>query len=286
MYDKNMKNLLRKKTKILKNPISGSAELFVFAEKMHIQAHLAFTELRLRTKKSNTDNYPQRLSALNVLHNYWVEGVFPKNTYESNKRKPVFIDNNGTYCAVGYLMANTGYSELANDIDKKNKFALVEDINDSNVDTWLNDFGLTKNEAALIQPGYGGFVIERVSYSLQDKVMAVLSILASIAVVILVIVILRLMRNKTVPSVNKRRKLLLSGAGITAIIVGFVFFLPLPTTTVQYLTNSSQDHETIACEGWNTPKNQRPSVCNEFEEKGSVPGWRKAEVPCEGICLL
>lgn len=281
VYDKHIKNLLRKKKIILKNPISSKSKLFVTAERVHIQAHLAITEIRLRIRKSTIGNRTGRLFAMNILHDYWLKGEFPKNTYKKNERNPVFIDSQGTYCAVGYLMAHTGYIDLANDIDKQDKFILVENINDKDVDTWLYDYGLNKNEAALIQPGYGDFVLEKVGYSLQDKIMAVLTIVASIAVIVLVLFMLRLMRNKTVKMSDKRPKLLLSWASIAVLVISFVFFLPDHTTTVMSLTDSSLGNEIIACEGWNTPKEEKPSVCNEFEEKGKVPGWRA--VPCDEI---
>lgn len=276
-----MKSVIRQKTKTLKKPISTNSNLMILTERLHIQAHLACTELRLRLKK-RTARYQQRSSALNLLHDYWIGGTFPRNTYDRAWRKPVFVDAQGTYCAVGYLMTQTGHEKLAKSIDESNKFILVENTNSRSMDTWLYSCGLTKEEAALIQPGYGGFVIEKVGYSVQDKVLALLSIVASVAIIILVIAMLRFIGNRTMPSTVKRHKLLLSGTAMVAIIASFVFFLPLPLTTLKLLT--SQSPEAITCQGWNTPRDQRPGICNEFEEKGSVPGWR--EVPCEDICIL
>ncbi len=271
--------------KNVNKPISSQSKLFNTAEKLHIQAHLALTELRLRfTKNENGKMQAKRGVVADTLHDYWKRGSFPLNTYRTNVRTPVFIDENGTHCAVGYLMAQTGYGDLAQAIDKSDKFVLVEQLNNREATSWLNKYGLSQKEAALIQPGYGGFIIERVSYSLQDKLLAAVSIIASLALIAFVVIALRVVRNRTITKPKKRNALVGFTISTAVIITGFIFYLPAPHRAVEALTYGATSKETITCNGWNTPKNERPSVCNEFEEKGSVPDWR--EVPCEGICLL
>lgn len=272
-------NSVRNKLKSTK-PISSKNKLFVEAEKRHIQAHLALTELRLRVREpKNTAN---RQIALDILHDYWKEGVFPKNIYKPNERTPVFIDGNGTHCAVGYLMAETGYGDLANEIDRDNKFVLVEKLNNSKAEAWLNKYGLRKQEAALIQPGYGGFIIERVGYTIQDKILAAVTLAASLLLVAFVLVALRLLRNRTMAQPKKRSRLLQIAVGSALTITGLIFFLPAPNQAVSSLTSGATAKETITCGGFRA--GELTGICREFRDKGGVPGWR--EVPCEGVCLL
>ena len=275
---------IRSKLRNLDKPISSQSKLFMMAERLHIQIHLAITELRLRLAKGKNEKArARRALTLDALHGYWKSGVFPLNTYKKNLRTPIFIDKNGTHCAVGYLMVQTGCSSLAQTINETDRFVLVEQINCHEVTGWLDNCGLSRKEAALIQPGYGGFVLERVSYSLQDKVLAGISIIASLVLIVLVIFALRIARTRTAARPTKRNHLVGLATAIVVIIASFAVFLPVPHRAVQALISNTSGKETIVCEGWDTPRDKRPSVCNEFEDSGSLPGWR--ELPCEGICL-
>jgi hypothetical protein len=67
----------------------------------------------------------------------------------------VFIDEHGTHCAVGYLMARTGAGDLARRIAGTANLARVADLAaDPGFGDWLDRNGLTAVEAAMIQPAY------------------------------------------------------------------------------------------------------------------------------------
>ena len=268
-----MKSIIRKKTKALIKPVSSKSRLMVLAEKLHIQAHLAFTELRLRQPLSSDKNTRyQRAAVLDTLNDYWRRGLFPKNTYEINQRKPVFIDSNGTYCAVGYLMANTGYDDLAKYIDSSNKFVLVEDLSDNKTKEWLHHNGFKQDEAGLIQPGYSGVIIERVSYSFQDKILAGISIVACFALIAVVTFALIILRNRSVTRNKKWKSLFAIAIGAAAaIIIAFVLYLPPPATAVRSLTGGLLGGKETATCGSFIPF--EADICQEFAEKGSATGW-------------
>ena len=259
----------------------------VLAEKLHIQAHLAVTELRLRLPRgSDNKTRVKRTAVLDELNGYWRKGLFPKNTYDMYKRKPVFIDNSGTYCAVGYVMASTGYSDHAKDINNTNKFVLVENLDDTNTAKWLQQNGFTQKEANLIQPGYGGYVLERVNYSFADKVQAGLTIVACVALLVIVVGALGLLFRRSVPKSKKRKSLLAYAAVAAAIIASFAFFLPYPVTALIILLDESTGYtESITCGSWGGSNDSR-GICEEFENKGRVPGWREAPYePCDEYTL-
>jgi hypothetical protein len=136
------------KTKIVKSMTEVDA----------IQFHLEQTEKLLRNR--NVSNLPenlqqQRLKNLNVLHSYWKTGVFPINDKHQN-RQPYFIDKNNTYCAVGYLMKESGANDIAKEISKNQNYDYLLNIQHPKLMEWIENSGLSINELALIQPGYGG----------------------------------------------------------------------------------------------------------------------------------
>lgn len=123
-----------------------------------IQFHLQETEKLLR--KRNTDHLSASLKKsreanLNTLHTYWQNGVFPVNDKYLD-RQPYFIDKYNTYCAVGYLMQQSGADEMAKDINRRQNYSYLSDISHPNLMKWVAASGLSFDELALIQPGYGG----------------------------------------------------------------------------------------------------------------------------------
>jgi hypothetical protein len=121
-----------------------------------IAMHLQLVEKTLKSRSVvhlNPEQQANRKELLNKLNAYWNKKQFPINDYLSYK-SPVFIDRFGTHCAVGYLMQQSGYENLAREIDNKQKFAYLHDIKVQGVDKWAQEQGFTIDELAWIQPGY------------------------------------------------------------------------------------------------------------------------------------
>ena len=127
-------------------------------ENKRLQTHLNYVEKLLRRKdiSSLTKNQKQnRHKMLDLLHEYWTAGVFPKNYDYPNQRIPCFIDKDGNICAVGYLIERTSGRQTAEKINSKFKYEYLLAMNDQKVDRWVQSSGLTKEECAMIQPTYG-----------------------------------------------------------------------------------------------------------------------------------
>lgn len=124
---------------------------------LRIKTHLAYVEELLREKDvSHLSGVLQRKRkhALDLLHTYHITGEFPKNYEHKDKRLPCFIDIKGTICAVGYLIEKTAGRALAEAINEKFKYSEILSMRDKRVDLWISESGLTKEECAMIQPGY------------------------------------------------------------------------------------------------------------------------------------
>ena len=128
----------------------------VLNEQELIQFHLQQTEKLLRKRNVSAMSVAQqkhRLHNLNTLHNYWVKGIFPINDKHQN-RQPYFIDKYNTYCAVGYLMQQSGSNKMAREIHETQNYSYLFDIKHPQLLHWINESGLSLDELALIQPGY------------------------------------------------------------------------------------------------------------------------------------
>jgi len=125
---------------------------------LRTSTHLEYVENLLRSKdvsNLSADLQTKRNHLLDLLHDYWTNGIFPKNYDFADQRKPCFIDKNGTICAVGYLVEQTTNRQIADDINSKNKYDEVLTMNNQTLDQWVLTSGLTKEECAMIQPAYG-----------------------------------------------------------------------------------------------------------------------------------
>lgn len=121
-----------------------------------IQFHLLMVENKLRNQQAirlTEKQKENRLRTLDILYNYALVGKFPVNTYHKI-RQPYFIDQYGTYCAVGFLVKETGFDEISVAISKRQNYAYVKEINSPELIKWSKDFGFALEELALIQPSY------------------------------------------------------------------------------------------------------------------------------------
>ena len=126
-------------------------------EDLRIKTHLAYVEILLRN--SNTDYLSKEIAikrrfVIDLLHNYWTSGIFPKNYDYKDQRLPCFIDKDENICAVGYLIEKTEGRAIVNEINKKYKYDFISSMNDKNTEGWAKKYGLTKLECAMIQPTY------------------------------------------------------------------------------------------------------------------------------------
>ncbi|HSE52195.1 MAG TPA: hypothetical protein VLB00_08385 [Gemmatimonadales bacterium] len=91
------------------------------------------------------------------LRRYSSAGAFPSNTYHPGKRTPYFRDARGNLCAMAFLIAASGRGDIVDHIARNRNYAFVPDlIDEPGLAEWLGEHGLTVEEAARIQPTYGG----------------------------------------------------------------------------------------------------------------------------------
>jgi hypothetical protein len=124
---------------------------------LRIQTHLRFVENMLRNKDVSylsAQDQQKRVNLLNLLRDYWQRGEFPINSKYTDQRRPCFIDDNGTICAVGYLVEKTAGLEFAQHINEQFQYAFIGDMEMPELDKWISESGFTAEEIATIQPSY------------------------------------------------------------------------------------------------------------------------------------
>lgn len=233
---------------------------------LRVRTHLEYVENLLRNKdvsNLSADLIKKRNHLLDLLQDYWTNGVFPKNQDYADQRKPCFIDKDGTICAVGYLLEQTMSRQVADDINSKHKYDELLAMNNSTVDNWVLTSGLTKEECAMIQPTYGPTPVHTYnhitpSYGISSSIIGGLNLSLN---TINGIQIGKGTTNKTVPIMG-----LITGAG--QIALGSAMFPKEINSWGAIYTNESQKTlsmvniglgtTTMILSAWNLITNRKP----------------------------
>jgi hypothetical protein len=127
------------------------------SESLRISTHLRYVELLLLNapvEHLSADKIRSRMRMLDLLHRYRLRGEFPSNYDHPGERRPCFIDKKNNICAVGYLIEQTAGRALANQINARHQYDLIENMNMPELNAWVEESGLTLQECAMIQPSY------------------------------------------------------------------------------------------------------------------------------------
>jgi antitoxin component YwqK of YwqJK toxin-antitoxin module len=126
------------------------------AERVRMTTHLQHVHDWLAARPATRPELAEKRAAiLKALETYIAKGTTPHN-FDLPWRTPVFIDEEGTICAVGYLIESTEGRALPEKIAKKHRYDFIEDIAKDmpEVQQWVEDSGLTLEEIQTIQPAY------------------------------------------------------------------------------------------------------------------------------------
>lgn len=124
---------------------------------VRIREHLRRTEAALREVDHDHLTPEQRRRrgvALDHLAAYRERGAFPTNRTEP-RRTPLFVGDDGTRCAMAHLLAEDGRDDLVADVLSNDPTVAIEALPPEHpVLEWTEANGLTREEAARIQPAY------------------------------------------------------------------------------------------------------------------------------------
>jgi hypothetical protein len=127
------------------------------SEQLRMRTHLAYVRAWLAERPATRPELAaKRATLIGYLDEYIAKDITPKNLHVP-WRSPVFIDDAGTICAVGYLMERSaGNRALPEKIAVQHRYDYLEDIASAmpEVQAWIDGSGMTLEELASIQPAY------------------------------------------------------------------------------------------------------------------------------------
>ncbi|HEV7556828.1 MAG TPA: hypothetical protein VGO00_15285, partial [Kofleriaceae bacterium] len=132
-------------------------------EHARIHEHFVYVEHMLASRPATRPELAaKRASLLAYFDDYIRRDITPENR-NLPWRAPVFIDDKGTICAVGYLIEKSAGRALAEKVAAAHKFDYIDDIAAKmpDVKAWADASGLSLEELASIQPGYVGPLMEQ-----------------------------------------------------------------------------------------------------------------------------
>lgn len=141
-------------------------------ERFRVKNHLQIVEkelLQANIEQLSPELKQERAKNIARLHEYWSKGLFPKNPDFLDRRVPYFKDHSGIPCAMAYLIEQSGQQNLVNFVASNNNHVYINDINNGPVLDWINKSGLTKAEAAKVQPNYGPCGFDRICDTFDER---------------------------------------------------------------------------------------------------------------------
>ena len=141
-------------------------------ERTRLIAHFDSVLLELQSRDVShlsADRLAARRRHIERLRQYRNAGVFPHN-HATATLTPVFVDEHGTHCAMGYLIARDGRSDIVERIKSSRNLARIPELaGDTALVAWLDANGLAVDEAARIQPAYDGDGLGWVAVPEKDR---------------------------------------------------------------------------------------------------------------------
>jgi hypothetical protein len=126
-------------------------------ERFRIREHLRRAEVALRDTahgELTTAERGRRERHLDRLTEYRKRGEFPTNRTEDD-RVPLFVGGDGTLCAMAHLLQEDGREDLVDAVMADDPSVRIENLPEGHpVVGWVEANGLTRAEAARIQPTY------------------------------------------------------------------------------------------------------------------------------------
>ena len=125
-------------------------------EQDRITTHLNYVVAELKANRATSlDKNENRQKAIALLEAYIRQARYPSKFDYFPYRRPCFIDDEGTLCAVGYLVEQTAGFEEAARINSLYRYNYIEEMDDQELKAWQQWVGLSMRELAMIQPSYG-----------------------------------------------------------------------------------------------------------------------------------
>ena len=125
-----------------------------------LKEHYANVERELRARDLaglSAEQRARRAELIEHLHAYRERGDFTRNPDFPGARVPYFVDQDGRLCAVANLLHQTGEDALVREVALLDNHVWVNELaGELRFRTWLDEHGLTFEEAVRIQGPMGG----------------------------------------------------------------------------------------------------------------------------------
>ena len=124
-----------------------------------LERHFDSVDIELKSRDVSNLNSSQRANRAKLIS--WLRDYRNADQFPTNDRfdapTPFFRDSKGVLCAMAYLIDRSGSGEFVNKVAATRNNAYIHQLTDDPaLNQWLEKWGLSVDEAARIQPTYGG----------------------------------------------------------------------------------------------------------------------------------
>lgn len=139
--------------------------------KGRVSGHLAYAESLLRMRSTRHLSETQRANRellLDLLVVYASGRSYPQGLFQKGEDSPCYVDDQGVFCPVGFLLARTAGQQFAQAVcAAKSADELPRTLRDR-LDQWISLSGFTDEELSLLQPRFPAIMNDRYKPSAAD----------------------------------------------------------------------------------------------------------------------
>lgn len=131
-----------------------------------VSGHLAYVESLLRMRSTRHLDDTQRLNRellLDLLVVYASGRSYPQGLLQKEEDMPCYVDDQGRFCPVGFLLARTaGHLFAVKVCTARSAEELPEDLR-ARLDQWIEASGFSREELSLLQPKFPAIMADQFS---------------------------------------------------------------------------------------------------------------------------
>jgi hypothetical protein len=132
--------------------------------KGRVSGHLAYVESLLRMRSTQHLSETQRTNRellLDLLVVYASGRSYPQGLFQKGDDRPCYVDEEGVFCPVGFLLARTAGQQFAQAVCAAQSAEALTPTQRDRLDQWISYSGFTDQELSLIQPRFPAIMSER-----------------------------------------------------------------------------------------------------------------------------
>jgi hypothetical protein len=136
-----------------------------------VSGHLAYVESLLRMRSTRHLSETQRANRellLDLLVVYASGRSYPQGLFQKGEDRPCYVDDEGVFCPVGFLLARTAGQQFAQAVCAAKSAEDLPQATRDRLEQWISYSGFSDEELSLLQPRFPAIMMDHYKANAAD----------------------------------------------------------------------------------------------------------------------